>query len=140
MNVATRSQIPLKLSHGMTIHKAQGMSLDKLTVDCSGAFAPGHIGVAVGRATCKAGLRIVNFGMACVIPQPKEVHDFYQALLAQAYQKDLQEISTCCQIKNTDFQSAKNIGHIGGSAGEYILDHNTEGKIFLKDKSERLIG
>ncbi len=36
--VAERTQYPLKLAYGITIHKSQGMTLDNLVVDCSRIF------------------------------------------------------------------------------------------------------
>ncbi|KAL3875767.1 hypothetical protein ACJMK2_033685 [Sinanodonta woodiana] len=38
--VATRHQIPLILSFSITIHKAQGLTLDRVEVDASNIFAP----------------------------------------------------------------------------------------------------
>ncbi|KAL3881351.1 hypothetical protein ACJMK2_027801 [Sinanodonta woodiana] len=40
--VATRHQIPLILSFSITIHKAQGLTLDRVEVDASNIFAPEH--------------------------------------------------------------------------------------------------
>lgn len=40
--VAARNQIPLALAWATTIHKAQGQSIDRLKVDCTGLFAFGH--------------------------------------------------------------------------------------------------
>ncbi|KAL3889432.1 hypothetical protein ACJMK2_001794, partial [Sinanodonta woodiana] len=38
--VATRHQIPLILSFSITIHKAQGLTLDRVEVDASNMFPP----------------------------------------------------------------------------------------------------
>ncbi len=40
--LASRTQIPLKLSWAATIHKSQGQSIKHLHVDLDGAFAPGQ--------------------------------------------------------------------------------------------------
>ncbi|CAC5398510.1 PIF1 [Mytilus coruscus] len=45
--VASRLQIPLVLSYGATIHKAQGLTLDRVEVDSSNIFKAGQLGVAV---------------------------------------------------------------------------------------------
>ncbi|KAL3842982.1 hypothetical protein ACJMK2_020950 [Sinanodonta woodiana] len=39
--VAIRHQIPLILSFSITIHKAQGLTLDRVEVDASNIFSPG---------------------------------------------------------------------------------------------------
>jgi ATP-dependent DNA helicase PIF1 len=49
--LASRSQIPLKLSWAATIHKSQGQAIKHLRVDLSGTFAPGQGYVALSRAT-----------------------------------------------------------------------------------------
>ncbi|VDI26920.1 Hypothetical predicted protein [Mytilus galloprovincialis] len=58
--LAKRTQIPLKLAYAITIHKAQGMSLKRVVVNCEYCFQPGQIGVAVGRAEQVEGLRENN--------------------------------------------------------------------------------
>jgi hypothetical protein len=37
-----RVQIPLKLGYALTVHKSQGMTLDRVILDLPLAFAPGH--------------------------------------------------------------------------------------------------
>lgn len=51
--VASRHLIPLALAYGATIHKAQGLTLDRVEVDCSSIFKPGMLVVAIGRARKK---------------------------------------------------------------------------------------
>ena len=41
--VGTRTQIPLKLAWAMTVHKAQGKTLEAFEVHCGKEFAPGHL-------------------------------------------------------------------------------------------------
>ena len=47
--IGTRSQILLMLSWAMTVHKAQGQTLDAVEVYCGKHFAPGHLYVALSR-------------------------------------------------------------------------------------------
>ena len=61
MNIGWRKQIPLNLAYGITVHRAQGMTLDKVLVDCRNMTIPGQIGVALGRASSIAGLQVLNF-------------------------------------------------------------------------------
>lgn len=56
--VLTRTQIPLAAGWAMSIHKAQGMSLDKVIVDLTRAFAEGQVYVALSRARRLDGLKV----------------------------------------------------------------------------------
>jgi ATP-dependent DNA helicase PIF1 len=63
---AIRFQIPLKLAWAITIHKSQGMSIDRLIVFLQDAFADGQAYVALSRSTSKAGLQVVGFSDRCI--------------------------------------------------------------------------
>lgn len=75
--LAKRVQMPLKLAYAMTVHKAQGMSLQKVVVNYENCFQPGQIGVAVGRATSEVGLRLLNFKKHLVKPHSNFVNIKY---------------------------------------------------------------
>lgn len=58
---STFRQFPLQLSWAMTIHKSQGKTFDKITIDTgTGAFAHGQIYVALSRCTTLEGIRLNN--------------------------------------------------------------------------------
>ena len=46
--LASRIEFPIKLAYAVTVHRAQGQSIDYLEVDCFSFFAPGQMGVALG--------------------------------------------------------------------------------------------
>lgn len=59
--IAGFSQFPLQLSYAMTIHKSQGKTFDKITVDVgTGAFAHGQIYVALSRCRTIEGIILNN--------------------------------------------------------------------------------
>lgn len=77
--IAKREQFPLKLAYAITIHKSQGMSLDKLAVDCSDIFEKGQLYVALSRIKSLDGLYLYNFDVSKIKVDDK-VADFYQNL------------------------------------------------------------
>jgi hypothetical protein len=91
-DIAFRKQIPVELAYALTFHKAQGMTLPRLEVDCRNMWQPGQVGVAVGRATNKAGLRVVNFVERQSRPHPASVIEFEE----RPSMRPLHDVS-CCQ-------------------------------------------
>ena len=70
-------QFPLKLAYGITIHKSQGMTLDKLVVDCARIFERGQAYVAMSRVKTLEGLYLKNFEPQKVLVDSR-VANFYE--------------------------------------------------------------
>lgn len=56
-----REQFAIRLAYAITIHKSQGMTLDKLVVDIGNCFADGQMYVALSRVKSLEGLYIYDF-------------------------------------------------------------------------------
>ena len=76
--IGTRTQLPLKLACAMTVHKAQGKTLDAVEIHCGKEFAPGNLYVAMSRVGSKDRMQIVGFNERKLIPAPKEVLTFFE--------------------------------------------------------------
>lgn len=76
---ASRSQIPLILAWALSIHKAQGQTLERVRVDLGKVFEKGQAYVALSRATSMAGLQVMRFDPRKVLAHEK-VRSFYAGL------------------------------------------------------------
>ena len=73
---ATFSQFPLRLAWAMTIHKAQGLTLDSAFLDIRAAREPGQAYVAVSRVRSLAGLNFKEWFKGVHVSP--EAIEFYQ--------------------------------------------------------------
>ncbi|KAG9104392.1 hypothetical protein FRC06_002946 [Ceratobasidium sp. 370] len=69
---ARRMQVPLILAWALTVHKAQGQTLERVKVDLEGTFEKGQAYVALSRCTTLEGLEVQNFSPALVFAHPKQ--------------------------------------------------------------------
>lgn len=76
---ASRSQVPLILAWALSIHKAQGQTLERVKVDLGKIFEKGQAYVALSRATCQEGLQVLRFDPKKVMAHDK-VRNFYDSL------------------------------------------------------------
>lgn len=76
---ASRSQVPLILAWALSIHKAQGQTLDRVKVDLGKIFEKGQAYVALSRATRQEGLQISRFDPRKVMAHDR-VRTFYDGL------------------------------------------------------------
>ena len=105
--IGTRSQIPLVLPWAMTVHEAQGQTLDAVDVYCGKHFAPGHLYVALSRVKVQSRLRVVGLDHKHLIPLCNKDLHFLDNLVAVPADKQ----SNCCHVKipplaNIDFTIA----------------------------------
>ena len=89
ISLATLSQFPVKLAYAVTIHKSQGMSIDRLVCNMDNIFAPSQFYVAISRAIDPRHLKIdFNRGdlaryLQRVIHVDDRVREYYDRLGAQ---------------------------------------------------------
>ncbi|PIA99844.1 ATP-dependent DNA helicase PIF1 [Cercospora beticola] len=83
---ASRAQIPLILAWALSIHKAQGQTLDRVKVDLGRVFEKGQAYVALSRATKMDGLCVLRFDARKV-----QAHDKVRAFYSKLARVELQE-------------------------------------------------
>ncbi|KAK7960777.1 hypothetical protein PG988_011991 [Apiospora saccharicola] len=76
---AQRKQVPLILAWALSIHKAQGQTLERVKVDLGKVFEKGQAYVALSRATNKQGLQVLRFDKNRVMAHPRVIQ-FYNKL------------------------------------------------------------
>ena len=94
--IALLRQIPLRLAWAMTVHKSQGMTLDKAYIDLGTAFAYGQGYVALSRVKSLEGLFLggLNARALEVDPSVLQQDEIFRAesLAAESMINDLSEI------------------------------------------------
>lgn len=68
---ASRTQVPLILAWGLSIHKSQGQTLERVKVNLRSIFECGQAYVAISRATKMETLQITGFTPAKVMAHPR---------------------------------------------------------------------
>jgi ATP-dependent exoDNAse (exonuclease V) alpha subunit len=76
--LATFRQFPMKLAWAMTVHKSQGMSLDRVAFDPRGTFERGQAYVALSRARSLEGLSLASPLEPRLVFAHPEIVEFYR--------------------------------------------------------------
>lgn len=79
--LAAVTNFPLTLAYAMTIHKAQGATLDRMRVDLQSLWEPGQAYVAVSRVRNLSDLYIESWDRRSIKSDPRVI-SFYKAILA----------------------------------------------------------
>lgn len=96
-DIDCRRHIPLRMCFALTVHKAQGLSLTRLSVNCTSMIQNGQLYVALSRATCKKGLQITNFSKSLLKKPNDSLINFY--LLPKKFS---QQSNNCYNIDTTE--------------------------------------
>ena len=73
--LATRTQFSVMPCYAMTVHKAQGLTLNRVVVHRSQEFVPGQTYVCLSRVKSEAGLQVINFQKPFLLPLPEKLRN-----------------------------------------------------------------
>ncbi len=81
---AALEQIPLDLAWSISVHKSQGMSLDRAKINLSNVFEFGQAYVALSRVRSLSGLEVTGLDRTRSVRAHPRVKEFYSQLAANA--------------------------------------------------------
>lgn len=74
--VGTYTHYPLRLAWAITIHKAQGLTFDKVIIDAADAFASGQVYVALSRCRTLEGITLLSRIPSSALTNARDVLNF----------------------------------------------------------------
>ncbi|CAC5389979.1 PIF1 [Mytilus coruscus] len=136
IDVACRTQFPIRLAFALTVHKAQGLTVDRISIDCTQMYQFGQIAVAISRCTTKKGLHITNFSKRLLRNPPGIILEFY------GKEQYLPKVDwSCCkkhvpEVLETCSQEYEELFTPFEDITETLSDDDTEAMIGLVDLME----
>lgn len=95
--IGTFSHYPLRLAWAITIHKAQGLTFDRVVIDAADAFAAGQVYVALSRCRTLEGIVLHT-----PIPS-KALTNAREVLYFTKNQSDIQSVETMLPAAQTEY-------------------------------------
>jgi len=129
--IAGFTQFPVQLSYAMTIHKSQGKTFDKITVDVgTGAFAHGQIYVALSRCRTLDGIILNNpIRNNDIIVDPKVIEYYNTKSISKTIE------STTTSLEDNELKN-KLLGAIKNGEKIKILYENLSGESSVRILSD----
>lgn len=97
--IGTFSHYPLRLAWAITIHKAQGLTFDRVVIDAADAFAAGQVYVALSRCRTLEGIVLHTPIPSRALTNAREVLYFTNN------QSDIQSVETMLPAAKTEYMS-----------------------------------
>jgi ATP-dependent DNA helicase PIF1 len=120
---AKRSQLPLILAWALSIHKAQGQTLQRVRVDLGRVFEKGQAYVALSRATSQHGLQVLRFDKQKVMAHARVVA-FYGGLYSadQAAVRKQPTLDSMLQARAREDGTSRKFGSVAERAMAALPD------------------
>ena len=110
--IASRSQVPLKVSWAITSHKSQGQTLTAAKVTSGCEFVSGQLYVACSRVKTMAGLQLIGFDLTKLVPPSDKVKSFYARINDCEGCNIAQDLSCCKKVCENNVDELAFLGFV----------------------------